>query len=112
MKSATLRLIEAAERLNMTGVIGDGTVAHFHELAALARAELIATAEAFESDTNLERAICCGGQDCGCMGSTAGQYAAYRLREQIGPPLPPAAPAPYEPNAGSLPSTVWRDLRG
>ena len=39
MKSATLRLIEQAERLNMTGVIGDGTVAHFHELAALARLE-------------------------------------------------------------------------
>lgn len=39
VKSATLQLIEAAERLNMSGEIGDGTVARFHELAALARLE-------------------------------------------------------------------------
>ena len=34
-----LQLIEQAERLNMTGEIGDGTVAHFHELATRARIE-------------------------------------------------------------------------
>ena len=38
-KPATLQLIEQAERLNMTGVIGDGMVAHFHELATRARLE-------------------------------------------------------------------------
>jgi hypothetical protein len=40
MKSATLQLIELAEHLSPTGEIGDGTVARFHELAALARFEL------------------------------------------------------------------------
>lgn len=39
MRQATMRLIEAVERLNMTGEIGDGMVAHLHELAALARLE-------------------------------------------------------------------------
>lgn len=41
MKSATLQLIELAESLNPTGgEIGDGTVAQFHKLAAVARVEL------------------------------------------------------------------------
>jgi len=35
-----LQLIEATERLNMSGEIGDGKVAYLHELAALARLEL------------------------------------------------------------------------
>lgn len=35
-----LQLIEATERLNMSGEIGDGTVCRLHELAALARLEL------------------------------------------------------------------------
>lgn len=39
MKTATEQLIELAERLNPTGVIGDGMVAEFHALAARARAE-------------------------------------------------------------------------
>lgn len=39
MTSATMRLIEAVERLNMSGEIGDGMVAHLHGLAALARLE-------------------------------------------------------------------------
>lgn len=38
-KPATLQLIELAERLDMTGEIGDGTVARFHELASRARIE-------------------------------------------------------------------------
>lgn len=68
-KSATLRLIEAAERLNMTGVIGHGAVANFHELATLARLELhpvdalkdVAERSGFEIDPAFEaraRAIC------------------------------------------------------
>jgi hypothetical protein len=40
MTSATLKLIEAVERLNMTGEIGDGMVANLHELAGLARLEV------------------------------------------------------------------------
>lgn len=39
MKRATMQLIEAVERLNMTGEIGDGMVARLHELAGLARLE-------------------------------------------------------------------------
>jgi hypothetical protein len=39
-KSATVQLIELAERLVPSGAIGDGKVAQFHELAAKARAEL------------------------------------------------------------------------
>lgn len=39
MRPATMQLIEAVERLNMTGEIGDGMVARLHELAALARLE-------------------------------------------------------------------------
>lgn len=39
MKTATEQLIELAERLTPSGHIGDGMVAHFHELAARARAE-------------------------------------------------------------------------
>jgi hypothetical protein len=39
MTSATIKLIEAVERLNMTGEIGDGMVANLHELAGLARLE-------------------------------------------------------------------------
>lgn len=39
MKSATMRLIERVERLEMTGEIGDGTVAQLHDLAAMARLE-------------------------------------------------------------------------
>lgn len=39
MKTATQQLIELAEFLSPTGDIGDGTVAHFHELAARARVE-------------------------------------------------------------------------
>lgn len=39
MTNATIRLIERVERLEMTGEIGDGTVAQLHELAALARLE-------------------------------------------------------------------------
>lgn len=39
MTTATMRLIETVERLNMTGEIGDGTVARLHELAGLARLE-------------------------------------------------------------------------
>lgn len=37
--SATMQLIELAERLNASGEIGDGMVAQFHELAAMARFE-------------------------------------------------------------------------
>ena len=40
MKTATEQLIELAEWLTPTGVIGDGTVAHFHDLAKRAREEL------------------------------------------------------------------------
>ena len=40
MKTATERLIDLAERLNPTGLIGDGMVAEFHDLARKARAEL------------------------------------------------------------------------
>lgn len=40
MKSATEQLIELAERLNPTGVIGDHAVAEFHALAARARVEI------------------------------------------------------------------------
>lgn len=40
MVSATMRLIERVERLEMTGEIGDGTVAQLHDLAAMARLEL------------------------------------------------------------------------
>jgi hypothetical protein len=40
MTSATMRLIEAVERLEMTGVIGDGRVAQLHDLAAAARIEV------------------------------------------------------------------------
>lgn len=36
---ATDELIDLAERLTPSGVIGDGMVAHFHEVAARARAE-------------------------------------------------------------------------
>lgn len=39
MKTATEQLIELAERLNPTGVIGDGMVAEFHSLARRARVE-------------------------------------------------------------------------
>lgn len=39
MTTSTMRLIEAAERLNMSGEIGDGMVARLHELAGLARLE-------------------------------------------------------------------------
>lgn len=39
MKSAAERLIKLAERLNPTGVIGDGMVAEFHDLARKASAE-------------------------------------------------------------------------
>lgn len=39
MKTATEQLIELAERLNPSGVIGDGMVAEFHALAARARVE-------------------------------------------------------------------------
>lgn len=39
MMTATMRLIEAVERLNMSGEIGDGMVATLHELAGLARLE-------------------------------------------------------------------------
>lgn len=39
-KSATQKLIELAEGLTPSGEIGDGTVARFHELAAIARFEL------------------------------------------------------------------------
>lgn len=39
MKPATMRLIEAVERLNMSGEIGDGMVATLHDLAAAARLE-------------------------------------------------------------------------
>lgn len=34
-----MRLIEAVERLNMSGAIGDGMVATLHDLAAMARLE-------------------------------------------------------------------------
>lgn len=37
--SATMRLIEMAERLTPSGEIGDGLVAQFHEAATLARLE-------------------------------------------------------------------------
>jgi hypothetical protein len=39
MKRATMQLIEAVERLNMSGEIGDGMVARLHDLAAGARLE-------------------------------------------------------------------------
>lgn len=52
MKTATLRLIEAAEHLNPTGVIGDGTVYHFHELAALARLEQAEAAPLYFGNTS------------------------------------------------------------
>jgi hypothetical protein len=39
MTTATMRLIEAVERLNMSGEIGDGMVANLHDLAAMARLE-------------------------------------------------------------------------
>lgn len=39
MQTATMRLIELAERLTPSGEIGDGMVHQFHEAAALARLE-------------------------------------------------------------------------
>ena len=39
MTTATMRRIESVERLNMSGEIGDGTVANLHDLAGLARLE-------------------------------------------------------------------------
>lgn len=86
MKSATERLIELAERLNPTGVIGDGMVAEFHSLAAQARAQLAEVAGNFGNDSNLSRLICCDGQLCGCHGVTAAGYAEYRFRESFGLP--------------------------
>lgn len=62
MKSATLQLIEAAERLNPSGVIGDGTVFHFHELAARARLEQgapCAHSQTIRRD-GIERCTLCG----------------------------------------------------
>ena len=41
MRQATMRLIEAVERLNMSGEIGDGMVVTLHDLAAGARLEQI-----------------------------------------------------------------------
>lgn len=84
MKTATEQLIELAERLNPTGLIGDGMVAEFHALAARARVELAAIADNFEADPNLTRSICCDGHMCGCMGYSAGAYAAYQFRESVG----------------------------
>lgn len=40
MTTATMRLIEAVERLNMSGEIGDGMVATLHDLASMARLEV------------------------------------------------------------------------
>jgi len=31
----------------------------------------------------LNERMCCTGQECGCMGSTVGQYLAYELREAL-----------------------------
>ncbi len=60
MKTATQQLIELAEFLSPTGVIGDGTVAHFHELAARARLEIAAYVESAENFAEYE------GVDLGC----------------------------------------------
>jgi len=84
MKTATEQLIELAERLRPTGEIGDGMVAEFHSLAQRVRAELTEIAQNFEGDSNLSRSICCDGYMCGCMGYSAGSYAAYRFRQAVG----------------------------
>lgn len=64
MKTATEQLIELAERLNPTGLIGDGMVAEFHALAARARAErgLAPRPVCFGSDPN-EQAFAENGCD-------------------------------------------------
>jgi len=46
MATATIKLIEAVERLNMTGEIGDGMVANLHDLASMARLEQVEISEA------------------------------------------------------------------
>lgn len=79
-----MQLIDLAERLRPTGEIGDGMVAKFHDLAARSRIELVAIALDFEGDSNLSRSICCDGHMCGCMGASAGSYAAYQLRRVLG----------------------------
>ena len=84
MKTATEQLIELAERLNPTGVIGDGMVAEFHSLAQRVRVQLAEIAQNFEADSNLSRSICCDGHMCGCMGYSAGSYAAYQFRQAVG----------------------------
>jgi len=50
------------------------------EAQALFAAAYEAAAVAFDGDSNLDRRICCDGQDCGCMGATAADYVAYQLR--------------------------------
>lgn len=87
-----MRLIEAVERLNMSGEIGDGMVATLHELAGLARLEMAKLADGFEvaTDDNVAQAlgsrICCTGYHCGCRGSTVGEYLAWQVRETLGLP--------------------------
>ena len=48
-------------------------------LVAMAYAALI---QGFTGDSNLSRRICCNGQNCGCMGSTAEDYVLHVLRAQ------------------------------
>lgn len=44
-----MRLIEAVERLNMSGEIGDGMVATLHDLASLARLEQLRVSAALRA---------------------------------------------------------------
>lgn len=87
-----MRLIEAVERLNMTGEIGDGMVANLHDLAAGARIDLEKIAKGLEDGTDanvdgpLNLRMCCNGQMCGCRGSTVGEYLAWKFRESVGLP--------------------------
>lgn len=62
MKTATERLIELAERLNPTGLIGDGMVAEFHSLAARVRREQGLRPVCYGSDPNPEQFAL---NDCG-----------------------------------------------
>lgn len=63
--SATMRLIEMAERLTPSGEIGDGLVAQFHEAATLARLELTPCKGSWSKCPNARQALQAGGPMAG-----------------------------------------------
>lgn len=86
MSTATLRLIELAERLTPSGEIGDGLVAQFHEAATLARLEQRTDPPLMAAWAKYQPAPCTANE---MVLQRQAFFAGWEARDEVPPPKRP-----------------------